>query len=73
VEIGEASTGLRTLEAKQPTHYKLSALVKERAVQANWPLVLDAARGSIDAYREQDFTLAAGVEALVTQQTRGKR
>lgn len=53
------------LEAKQPPHYRLSALVKQCAARADWPLVLDAARGAVDAHREQDFTLSAGLGALV--------
>jgi len=54
------------LEAKQPAYYRLSSSVKDRAALAAWPLVLDAARGSIDVYREGDFTLAAGLDALVS-------
>lgn len=53
------------LEAKQPPHYKLSSSVKQCAAGADWPLVLGEARRTIDAYREQDFTLSAGLEALV--------
>jgi hypothetical protein len=53
------------LEAKQPPHYKLSSSVKQYAAGADWPLVLGAARGTIDVYREQDFNLSAGLEALV--------
>jgi hypothetical protein len=53
------------LEAKQPLHYQLSALVKQCAARADWPLVLDAARGTVDEDREQDFTLSAGLGALV--------
>ena len=53
------------LEAKQPLDYKLCALVKQRSATANWPLVLDAARGAIDICRELGFTLKAGLNALV--------
>lgn len=53
------------LEAKQPAHYKLSPSVKQYAARADWPLILEAARETIDVYREQDFTLRAGLEALV--------
>ncbi|HZA55828.1 MAG TPA: hypothetical protein VE616_16380 [Candidatus Udaeobacter sp.] len=53
------------LEAKQPPQYKLSSSVKQYAAGADWPLVLGAARGTIDVYRQQDFTLSAGLEALV--------
>lgn len=53
------------LEAKQPPHYQLSTLVKRCAARAHWALVLDAARGAIDVYRGQDFTLSAGLTALV--------
>jgi len=54
-----------SLEAKQPPHYQLSALVKQCAARADWPLVLYAARGAVDVYREQDFSLSAGLRALV--------
>lgn len=53
------------LEAKQAPHYKLSSSVKQHAAGADWSLVLDAARGAIDVYREKGFTLGAGLEALV--------
>lgn len=53
------------LEAKQPSQYKLPANVKRSAGTADWAVVLDAARGAIDCYRDQDFTLAGGLEALV--------
>jgi hypothetical protein len=54
------------LEAKQLAHYRLSSSVKDSAALADWRLVLDAARASIDVYREPDFTLVAGLEALVS-------
>ena len=53
------------LEARQPAHYRLSASVKNCVAQADWPLILDAARGDVDVYREQDFVLAQGLEALI--------
>ncbi len=53
------------LEAKQPAHYKLSPSVKQYAAGADWPVVLDAARGVINGSREEGFTLGAGLEALV--------
>lgn len=53
------------LEAKQPPSYQLSALVKRCAARAEWPLVLDAARGAVNVYREQNFTLNSGLGALV--------
>lgn len=54
-----------TLEAWQPRYYQLSSKVKDYAAFADWPLVLDAARGVADSYRGQDFTLAEGLEALI--------
>jgi hypothetical protein len=60
------------LEAKQPSHYKLSALVKQHARLADWRLVLDTARDSDVVYGEkQDFTLRAGLEALVCKSGEG--
>lgn len=53
------------LEAKQPLQYKLSPLVKQCAARADWPLILDAARGAINPHRGQGFTLRAGLEELV--------
>jgi hypothetical protein len=54
------------LESKQPNHYKLSSNVKDRAATADWPLVLDAARGIADSYRSRAFTLTAGLEELIS-------
>jgi hypothetical protein len=53
------------LELKQPPHYKLSGLVKQGVAAADWSLVLDVARGDVDALREQDFSPSAGLEALI--------
>jgi hypothetical protein len=53
------------LELKQPHHYRLSASVKRCAAEADWALVLDAARGTTDVHRGEGFTLSAGLEALV--------
>lgn len=57
------------LEAKQGAHYKLPPPVKEAAVNADWPLVLDTARGVYDDfYRREDFSLVAGITALICGQ-----
>ncbi len=53
------------LEAKQPARYKLPRRVKNAALAADWPLVLNAARGLIDAEREEGFELIAGITALI--------
>ncbi len=54
-----------SLEAKQPPHYRLSDEVKRCAAQADWGLVLDAARGVVSVCRGDDFDLAAGLAALI--------
>jgi hypothetical protein len=53
------------LELKQPSHYRLTPIVRKYADKADWTLILDAVRGTIDAYRERDFLLSTGIEALV--------
>jgi hypothetical protein len=39
--------------------------LKNAATAADWSLVLDAARGVIDADREEGFQLIAGITALI--------
>ena len=55
------------LEEKQPNHYQVPAEVKAIAHHVDWSLVLDAARGDISAHREPDFSMHAGLLALVRQ------
>ena len=60
-----AALAVVVVEAKQPAHYKLSPQVKAAAGGADWPLILDAARGAIDVHREEGFSLIAGITALI--------
>jgi len=53
------------LELKQPPEYRLSSAVKRCAAEADWALIIDAARCTTDVYPDQDFTLRSGLEALV--------
>jgi hypothetical protein len=55
----------RALEEKQPAHYKLPCNVKKAALTIDWPLVLDAARGEIEAERQPGFELVEGLAALM--------
>src|SRR5437867_1746655 len=55
------------LEARQPRMYRLPPHVKLRAYSADWPLILKAARGEIDAYRGPGFSLADGLVALIEE------
>jgi len=55
------------LEAKQPAHYKLSTHLKDAVGSSNWPLVLEAARGSRDVFRGPKFDMTEGLRALIRQ------
>ena len=59
------------LEAKQPPHYQLLSVVKKAAATADWPLVLDAARGVFDPVREDGFQLLDAITTLVCANANG--
>ena len=53
------------LEEKQPPKYKISAHLKEGIANIDWQIVLDAARGDLHVCTLPDFSLYAGVAALM--------
>jgi len=53
------------IEAKQPPQYKVPPPVKPLAHDADWGLVLEAARGSIDPYRGPAFSMPQALGFLI--------
>ena len=58
------------LELKQPYEYRLSSEVKQCTAKADWALIIEEARSTTNIYIDQDFTLRAGLEALVCSVTK---
>lgn len=53
------------LQARQPEKYQFDPAFKLGAASADWPLILKAARGETDVYREEGFALVKGIAALL--------
>jgi hypothetical protein len=57
------------LEERQPSHYRLTGQLKAAAAGADWPLILDVARGVIDSERPNGFEMMAALHRLMTLQS----
>lgn len=53
------------IELRQPDEYKLSNRVKSLIKNARWEIVLDAARGDVNAYHDPGFNLRTGLEEII--------
>ena len=53
------------LEEKQPSHYRISRQLKSAAAGADWPLILNVARGVIDYPRPSGFEMIAALQHLM--------
>jgi hypothetical protein len=58
------------LEEKQPSQYRLPGQLKAATAGADWPLILDVARGVIDRERPNAFEMIAALRRLITMQPR---
>lgn len=56
------------LEERQPSHYRIPGQLKAVAADADWPLILDVARGVIDWERPNGFEMIAALRRLMTLQ-----